>query len=89
MLFRSIVVDESVLAGDLLKCVRNGGGNLLVDAKIFDIYRNDSVLGKDKKSVAINLVFRLADRTLTDDEVNSKINRILNKLIGEFGAVQR
>lgn len=85
----AIVVDESVLAGDLLKCVRNGGGNLLVDAKIFDIYRNESVLGKDKKSVAINLVFRLADRTLTDDEVNSKINRILNKLIGEFGAVQR
>ncbi|MDE5616859.1 MAG: hypothetical protein K2I78_03635, partial [Clostridia bacterium] len=53
------------------------------------IYRNESVLGKDKKSVAINLVFRLADRTLTDDEVNSKIARILNKLTGEFGAVQR
>ncbi|MDE7328710.1 MAG: phenylalanine--tRNA ligase subunit beta [Clostridia bacterium] len=85
----AIVVDESVLAGDILACVRKGGGNLLVDTKIFDIYRNESVIGKDKKSVAINLVFRLADRTLTDDEVNAKINRILNKLSGEFGAQQR
>lgn len=85
----AVVVDESVLAGDLLACVRKGGGNLLVDTSIFDIYRNEAVLGKDKKSVAINLIFRLNDRTLTDDEVNSKINRILNKLSGEFNAVQR
>ncbi|MDE7078859.1 MAG: phenylalanine--tRNA ligase subunit beta [Clostridia bacterium] len=85
----AIVVDEDVLAGNLLACVKKGGGNLLVDTKIFDIYRNESVLGKNKKSVAINLVFRLADRTLTDDEVNSKVNRILTKLSSEFNAVQR
>lgn len=85
----AIVVDEKVLAGDLLACVRKGGGSLLVDASIFDIYRNSEAIGKDKKSVAINLVFRLNDRTLTDDEVNSKMNRILTKLTSEFGAVQR
>ncbi|MDE5990992.1 MAG: phenylalanine--tRNA ligase subunit beta, partial [Clostridia bacterium] len=85
----AIVVDEDVLAGNLLACVKKGGGNLLVDTKIFDIYRNESVLGKNKKSVAINLVFRLADRTLTDDEVNAKVNRILTKLSSEFNAVQR
>ncbi|MDE7071047.1 MAG: phenylalanine--tRNA ligase subunit beta [Clostridia bacterium] len=85
----AIVVDEDVMAGDLLACVRKGGGNLLVDTKIFDIYRNEQALGKGKKSVAISLVFRLADRTLTDDEVNAKINRILTKLSSEFSAVQR
>ncbi|MDE5654686.1 MAG: phenylalanine--tRNA ligase subunit beta [Clostridia bacterium] len=85
----AIVVDEEVLAGDLLAWVRKGGGNLLVDTNIFDIYRNENALGKGKKSVAISLVFRLADRTLTDDEVNAKINRILTKLSSEFSAVQR
>ena len=85
----AVVVDENVLAGDLLACVRKGGGNLLVDAKIFDIYRNENALGKGKKSVAISLVFRLADRTLTDDEVNAKISRILTKLSSEYSAVQR
>ncbi|MDE6474363.1 MAG: phenylalanine--tRNA ligase subunit beta [Clostridia bacterium] len=85
----AIVVDESVLAGDLLACVRKGGGNLLVDTNIFDIYRNENAIGKGKKSVAISLVFRLPDRTLTDDEVNAKINRILTKLSSEFSAVQR
>lgn len=85
----AVVVDESVLAGDLLACVRKGGGNLLVDSKIFDIYRNKEVLGENKKSVAISLVFRLAERTLTDEEVNAKINRILTKLSSEHNAVLR
>lgn len=85
----AVVVDESVLAGDLLACVRKGGGNLLVDSKIFDIYRNKEVLGENKKSVAISLVFRLAERTLTDEEVNAKINRILSKLSSEHNAVLR
>ncbi|MDE7208448.1 MAG: hypothetical protein K2O31_01040 [Clostridia bacterium] len=84
-----IFVDVSVLAGDFLSFVRKGGGNLLVDTNIFDIYRNESAIGKGKKSVAISLVFRLPDRTLTDDEVNAKINRILTKLSSEFSAVQR
>lgn len=77
------------MAGDLLACVRKGGGNLLVDAKIFDIYRNKEVLGENKKSVAISLIFRLAERTLTDEEVNAKINRILTKLSSEHNAVLR
>ena len=85
----AVVVDEGVLAGDLLACVRKGGGNLLVDAKIFDIYRNKEVLGENKKSVAISLIFRLAERTLTDEEVNAKINRILSKLSSEHNAVLR
>ncbi len=85
----AVVVDEGVLAGDLLACVRKGGGNLLVDAKIFDIYRNKEVFGENKKSVAISLVFRLAERTLTDEEVNAKINRILTKLSSEHNAVLR
>lgn len=85
----AVVVDESVSAGDLIACVRKGGGNLLVDSKIFDIYRNKEVLGENKKSVAISLVFRLAERTLTDEEVNAKINRILSKLSSEHNAVLR
>ncbi len=85
----AVVVDEGVSVGDLLACVRKGGGNLLVDAKIFDIYRNKEVLGENKKSVAISLVFRLAERTLTDEEVNAKINRILTKLSSEHNAVLR
>ena len=85
----AVVVDEKVAGGDLLACVRKGGGSLLVDASVFDIYRNKEALGADKKSVAINLVFRLNDRTLTEEEVNAKMNRILTKLTSEFNAVQR
>ncbi len=85
----AVVLDESVLAADILRAVEKGGGNMLCDKYIFDIYRNPLAIGQDKKSVAIKLIFRLADRTLTEDEVNGKINRILTKLSQEFGATLR
>ena len=85
----AVVIDESVLASDILRAVKKGGGNMLCDTYIFDIYHNALAIGQDKKSVAIKLIFRLADRTLTEDEVNGKINRILTKLSQEFGATLR
>lgn len=85
----AVVLDEGILASDILSTVKKGGGNMLCDTYIFDIYRNAQAIGENKKSVAIKLIFRLADRTLTEDEVNGKINRILTKLNQEMGATLR
>ena len=85
----AVVVDEDVAVGDMISSIRKGGGNLLKDVELFDIYRNNEALGENKKSVAFALTFRLADRTLTDEEVQSKMNRILNKLTQEFNAQLR
>ena len=57
-------------------------------ARIFDVYRNASI-GENKKSVAVNMVFRLADRTLTDEEVSAKVERVLTKLTSQLGAALR
>ncbi|MEG2561618.1 MAG: phenylalanine--tRNA ligase subunit beta [Clostridia bacterium] len=84
----AIVVDEEKDAENILQIVRKGGGNMLESAKIFDIYRSES-LGKDKKSVAIKMTFRNAEKTLVEEEVNAKIERILTKLTSEIGAVLR
>ncbi|MGN0771731.1 MAG: phenylalanine--tRNA ligase subunit beta [Christensenellales bacterium] len=85
----AVVLDEDKAAADIIKVVKKAGGNMLVDCSIFDIYRNKDAIGENKKSVAINLVFRLADRTLTEDEVNAKIDKILKKLDAELGATLR
>lgn len=85
----AVVLDEDKMAADIIKCIKKAGGNMLVDCSIFDIYRNKDAIGENKKSVAINLVFRLADRTLTEDEVNAKIDKILKKLDIELGATLR
>lgn len=84
----AIVVNEEITAKQLLDIVKKGGGNMLKECNIFDIYRSEAI-GKGKKSVAIKMVFRLDDRSLLDEEVNAKINRILTKLTTEVGGVLR
>lgn len=84
----AVTVDESVTAAELLSCVTSAGGSMMKSARIFDIYRSEAI-GAGKKSVAVNMVFRLTDRTLTDEEVSSKVERVLTKLTSQLGAALR
>ena len=81
----AVVVDEQVGAGTMLETIRKGGGKILEDVKLFDIYRGEK-LGADKKSVAYSITFRAADRTLTEQEITKAMDRILTKLNMEHGA---
>ena len=52
---------------------------------IFDIFENEKVLGKGRRSFAYNITFRNPDRTITDDEGNAlqeKIRQALAALPG-------
>jgi len=51
----------------------------LVDVRLFDIFRNDSI-GTGKKSMAYSLTFQSKERTLTDDEVNKAYQKIRSEL---------
>jgi phenylalanyl-tRNA synthetase beta chain len=83
-----VVVDDEVLAADVQAAVREGGGDLLERAALFDVYRGEQ-LGEGKKSLALRLEFRAPDRTLTDDEVAERraaIERELEELGGRLRA---
>ena len=51
-----------------------GGGELLRAAEVFDLYEGEQ-LGEGRKSLALRLEFRAADRTLTDEEVAAPARR--------------
>ena len=80
----ALVADESVGAGTMMDVIRKSAKNL-EDVKLFDIYRGDN-LGAGRKSVAYSIMFRASDRTLTDDEIVSAMNKILKALKEECGA---
>ena len=84
----AVVVAESVAAEDVLAVVRRAGGRLLADTAVFDVYRGAQV-GEGQLSLALRLVFRAADRTLTDVEVAALRAEILAALADELGALQR
>ncbi|MBR6220544.1 MAG: phenylalanine--tRNA ligase subunit beta, partial [Clostridia bacterium] len=83
----AVVVDETVGAGTMMDAIRRAAAKTLEDVKLFDIYRGDK-LGKGKKSVAYAITLRAPDRTLTDEEINATMDKVL-KALGEFGAELR
>jgi phenylalanyl-tRNA synthetase beta chain len=60
-----------VAAADVLATVREAGGPLLRSAEVFDVYPGDG-----RVSLAIRLQFRADDRTLTDEEVAQRREKI-------------
>ena len=84
----ALVVDESVSSASLEEAVREGAGELLESASLFDLYAGDQI-GPGKKSLAFRLQFRAAGRTLTTVEVNEARDRAVARALEQTGAVQR
>ena len=59
-----------------------------VDGISFDIYEGENV-GADEKSVAFKLKFSDPCRTLTDDEVMTIFNKVIDKVVATYKAQLR
>jgi phenylalanyl-tRNA synthetase beta chain len=68
----AVVVSEQTTAAGVLGVVRAAGAPLLVDAQVFDVYRDPGRVGAGNVSLAIRLTYRAPDRTLRDEEVAAK-----------------
>lgn len=65
----AVVVDESILVGDLEDTIVENGEGLVESISLFDIYRGNQIL-ENKKSVAFSIVYRSYDGTMTEDIIN-------------------
>ncbi len=83
----AIILDKKITSDEVAKSIKKAAGNLLVEQKIFDVYTS-AILG-DKKSMAYSLVFGSNSKTLTDDEINPIIEKIVKQLEKDFGAELR
>lgn len=75
----AVMVDESVLVGELEEIIIENGEGLVEAISLFDIYRG-SQIQENKKSVAFSIVYRSYDGTLTEEI----ISRIQRKTIAEL-----
>ena len=81
----AVVVDENVLAQDIVDAVKGAKIKFLTDVKVFDEYKSEQI-GKNKKSVAMSFAFSSLERTLTDDEIAAEMAKILSALKRKVGA---
>jgi phenylalanyl-tRNA synthetase beta chain len=65
----ALVADAAVPAAELADALHDGGGDLLEDVRLFDVYTGEQV-GSGRRSLAFTLRFRAPDRTLTSEEAN-------------------
>jgi phenylalanyl-tRNA synthetase beta chain len=84
----AVVVGRDVPAGEIMRVVRQAGDDLLESATIFDVYQGEP-LPPGEKSVAIAMTFRAPGATLTQDEVNTIMDRIVTSLREELHAALR
>lgn len=75
----ALVCAEDLPAVRVEEVLRDAAGSLLVDLRLFDLYRGDQ-LAAGRKSLAYTLVFQAPDRTLTEDEISRIRERIVKRL---------
>ena len=81
----AVAVDEDVEVGALVDAAHEAAGDLLREARVFDVYRGEQV-GEGRKSVAIHLVFQSPERTLTEEEASAVRDEIVEALGEGFDA---
>ena len=72
----SLVLDKAVSYNEIERTTNNLNIAALQSYGLFDIFESEK-LGKDKKSFALNYMFQLPDRTLTDKEIDKSMGQLI------------
>ena len=84
----AVVTDEKVTNGELISAIKSACGKHFFECELFDVYRSES-LGENNKSLAYKIRLVSDDKTLTADEINAIIKKVLKSLEFRFGAKLR
>jgi phenylalanyl-tRNA synthetase, beta subunit, non-spirochete bacterial len=84
----ALLVEKEIESELLAQIMREQAGRILESVELFDAYDGQN-LPEGRKSLAYSLQFLSNDHTLTDEEVNEQIERILRALHEHFGAELR
>ncbi|MER3446102.1 MAG: phenylalanine--tRNA ligase subunit beta [Candidatus Dadabacteria bacterium] len=84
----ALVVDEKVSVGKILDEIKKVESSLIEGVNVFDVFKGKPV-GEGKKSVAVSMILRASDKTLTDEEANEAQTKVIKRLESALGAELR
>lgn len=84
----AIVVEKTILVGDLEKVILKHGQGLIEKVELFDVYVGDQI-PKDTKSIAFSITYRSLEKTLEEKQINKIQNTIVLDLEENLGAKLR
>jgi phenylalanyl-tRNA synthetase beta chain len=84
----ALVVDEATPIADLLSSIKMLKQTHFISVSLFDVYAGERIEA-GKKSVALSLSYQSLDATMSDEEVNTKVDEVLVLMNNKFGATLR
>jgi len=84
----AMLVKDEILVKQIEDIIKQRSGKILENIKLFDVYKGKQV-PEGMKSVAYSIMFRAEDRTLTDEDVQKTMVKILDGLKNNLGAQLR
>jgi len=84
----SILVDKKLAYNEVEELVKSLHINKLQKMQLFDVFENEK-LGENKKSLAINFTFLDKEKTMTDEEIELMMNKIISNLESKLNAAIR
>jgi phenylalanyl-tRNA synthetase beta chain len=84
----ALLLDEQIAYRDLEKIAKKSAGNLLKNVNIFDFYQGDKI-EKGKKSYALSFILQDDNKTLTDQEIEDCMKKLIQQFEKEAGAKLR
>ncbi|UDQ97125.1 phenylalanine--tRNA ligase subunit beta [Lentisphaerota bacterium WC36G] len=76
----AFTANESLQHNDVINFISKCKLKNLESVALFDIFRDEKVIGEGKKSMAYNLTFRGSNKTLTDKEVNNAYEKLRSQM---------
>jgi phenylalanyl-tRNA synthetase beta chain len=80
----AIVVHTDTSYDQVRDCVSTAAGDLLRELVLFDVYQGEKV-DSERKSLALGLILQAYSQTLTEQDVEKTISRVLSRLENELG----
>ena len=84
----AFIVDSSALAADILAAAKTADRNFITEVRIFDVYAGDK-LPEGKKSVAITLTMQPKEKTFSDMEIETLMNKVAVAVKQKVGGILR
>ena len=81
----SILVNKTLNYGEVEELVKSLHIKKLQSIRLFDVFENEK-LGENKKSFAINFTFLDKEKTMTDEEIETMMNKIISNLESKLDA---
>ncbi|MCM2251615.1 MAG: phenylalanine--tRNA ligase subunit beta [Ramlibacter sp.] len=85
----AVIVADSVTHGALMEAIHSAdSGGLLRDAWLFDVYKPKQAapaLGAHEKSFAVRLTLASGEATLTDEQIDSAVKAVVDRIAGRLG----